>query len=1170
MPIRLKENMKTRLATLISVLPFITAAYGAPVLLGGYHGGNDSPNALQSPSISGISVTLVRTGTSMDITQGFSQIAATTWGTATLDVPAPTQTTPLAIFQGGTVPPITLILTITNNSGSDLLLDSIHYNIKKDINNVGPPSGSITYTSGDLADADGTSLAVTIPNGVTYHDYALSSFLTDTTLANGESAVFTWTHNTPQDPSGNHSLRMDNLAISGELVTGGPDTNPPTPNPMTWASVPTATGDSSITMTATLANDPSGVEYRFTRYAADGTTLLYTSPWQDSREYTDTGLNSNTTYNYTVQARDKASTPNEGSPSTPVASATTDAVDNAAPTPNPMTWASVPTAVNDSSITMTATTASDPSGVEYRFIRYAADGTTLLLTSPWQDSTVFTDTGLNPETTYNYTVQARDKASTPNVGDPSTPVASATTSPTPVGPVLLGGFDGSNAINAPKQHPSAIGIVSMSLDTSLDPSGLNPGNFMQSSSPLWGTTDLDPDAQNTTTHNCVLSKNGPYDLFITVTNTSTDKDVTLKTLHWRSKRDTTSSDTHATITYVSGSLTDSLGTNTEFYLGGLGAIGHEFPLSNMMADYVLGPGETATFSWSIESGGNVRWDNIAISGTISDSDYYNWGTAQNWTFGAPGTGVGEDFDHDGLSNDMERMFGLDPTDASSANPYTTPFNAATGTFSYKRRSRSITGLNFPVWFSTDLQEWYRDIYATETPGTPLGDVEIVGVQINPVLLSQPRLFVQLRPEPPLVLPAPELLNLTGSNNTITINFTRELYQLTATDTSNYTVQLDGGGTVTVTDASLSEDGKSVTLTLNTSLSLASTYNVSFSNLTGVTGVPLAGSGSGQFETWDDDPNGVKVFILAGQSNMVGYGQSETGAGGVAGAIGSLRYLANNNSTYTEYDYTSLLDNPADPVNSAWATRSDVKVWWRADYSGNANLGATTIRKGNLGPPFQGKDTPLFGPEYAFGRILAEHYASNDVLIIKTAWGGKSLGVDFRPPSAVADRGGVVGPYYEEIIKNVREVLTNLGTQFPEWNDGRGYQIVGIGWHQGWNDGGEPLASEYKDNLPDLISDLRAEFGKPDLPFVIATTGMGGSKPVQAYPYPDYSKVEKAQLWVAGVTQPANVRSTDTRGFWEPGEESPTPSQGYHWNHNARSYFRVGKALGDDMVNLLAP
>jgi hypothetical protein len=27
------------------------------------------------------------------------------------------------------------------------------------------------------------------------------------------------------------------------------------------------------------------------------------------------------------------------------------------------------------------------------------------------------------------------------------------------------------------------------------------------------------------------------------------------------------------------------------------------------------------------------------------------------------------------------------------------------------------------------------------------------------------------------------------------------------------------------------------------------------------------------------------------------------------------------------------------------------------------------------------------------------------------------------------------------------------------------------------------------------------------------------------------------------------------------------AQGFHWNHNARSYFRIGKALADDMLTL---
>ena len=43
------------------------------------------------------------------------------------------------------------------------------------------------------------------------------------------------------------------------------------------------------------------------------------------------------------------------------------------------------------------------------------------------------------------------------------------------------------------------------------------------------------------------------------------------------------------------------------------------------------------------------------------------------------------------------------------------------------------------------------------------------------------------------------------------------------------------------------------------------------------------------------------------------------------------------------------------------------------------------------------------------------------MAIKVAWGGKSLGTDFRPPSS----GGTVGPYYTTMVKKVRHYLANL-------------------------------------------------------------------------------------------------------------------------------------------------
>jgi hypothetical protein len=328
--------------------------------------------------------------------------------------------------------------------------------------------------------------------------------------------------------------------------------------------------------------------------------------------------------------------------------------------------------------------------------------------------------------------------------------------------------------------------------------------------------------------------------------------------------------------------------------------------------------------------------------------------------------------------------------------------------------------------------------------------------------------------------------------------------------------------------------------------------------------------------WDNDPKGVKVFILAGQSNMVGYGKVETGGnpewvkGGdapkeIKGGVGCLRYLAVHNSNYPDFDFTSLLQDPSQPETSPWKTRSDVKLWWRNGHSGK--LGGD-IRKGDLGP--RTNTGKWFGPEFGFGQILGDYYKDHDVLIIKAAWGGHALASRFRPPSAVAKRGGEVGDSYKEIMKQSHEVLSNLGKEFPEW-EGKGYQIVGIGWHQGFNDrvSRDGASSEYKDNLPDLIADLRKEFGNPKLPFVIASTGMGAAGPAEDPPYSGYSDVEKAQLWVAGVEKPDYVSSIDTRPFWrEPAKAVST--MGHHWNHSGESYFLIGKHMGDQMVKLLDP
>jgi hypothetical protein len=196
-----------------------------------------------------------------------------------------------------------------------------------------------------------------------------------------------------------------------------PDTNAPSPDPMTWATEPNATGTSSISMTATTATDASGVEYYFDCTAGGGND----SGWQDSTTYEDTGLDDLTEYTYRVEARDKSAAQNETGYSTSK-SATTQ--DGTAPSPDPMTWATEPNATGTSSISMTATTATDSSGVEYYFDCTAGGGHD----SGWQDSTTYEDMGLSPSTQYTYKVQARDKSTNQNATGWSTEKSATTES----------------------------------------------------------------------------------------------------------------------------------------------------------------------------------------------------------------------------------------------------------------------------------------------------------------------------------------------------------------------------------------------------------------------------------------------------------------------------------------------------------------------------------------------------------------------------------------------------------------------------------------------------------------------------------------------------------------------------------------------------------------------
>ena len=180
-----------------------------------------------------------------------------------------------------------------------------------------------------------------------------------------------------------------------------------------------------------------------------------------------------------------------------------------------------------------------------------------------------------------------------------------------------------------------------------------------------------------------------------------------------------------------------------------------------------------------------------------------------------------------------------------------------------------------------------------------------------------------------------------------------------------------------------------------------------------------------------------------------------------------------------------------------------------------------------------------------------------MLLIKTAWGGKSLFEDFRPPSS----GGTVGHFYRLMLEDTHKALDNMEKDFPDLAD-LGYRIAGFVWMQGWNDMCNPRAiPEYETNLINLVKDLRKEFKSPGLPVVIGELGNGG--PEARGNMAAFRKAQKK-----GAEQIDNAAFVITHDFWRDPKQSPNVSHGHHWCGNAESYFLIGDALGKAFVELI--
>lgn len=343
----------------------------------------------------------------------------------------------------------------------------------------------------------------------------------------------------------------------------------------------------------------------------------------------------------------------------------------------------------------------------------------------------------------------------------------------------------------------------------------------------------------------------------------------------------------------------------------------------------------------------------------------------------------------------------------------------------------------------------------------------------------------------------------------------------------------------------------------------------------VTGICLLGMSAGV--TGVDGAEAVKVFVLAGQSNMEGKVQNKL-----------LEHQARD--AKTKEVFAHLRDG------DEWVVRDDVWV----KFLGN---------KGGLSIGYGSRDRT--GVELEFGHVMGEAF-EEPVLLIKTCWGGHSLYKLFRSPSAgmpsdetleaelekaqskvtkrneknkkndplptMEDITAMYGSSYRNMMKEVEETMADAGELFPELK-GKRLEIAGFVWHQGWNDQYNGAETEYASNMEHLINDVRKDFGVEKLPVVVAVMGQNGSKE----PKEAMQVIQGAQMAMEKVPAfEGNVKAVRTDVLVDKAAEALYPEwrdnleewektgsdRGYHYLGSAIWHVRMGHEFADAMLALM--
>jgi alpha-galactosidase len=306
---------------------------------------------------------------------------------------------------------------------------------------------------------------------------------------------------------------------------------------------------------------------------------------------------------------------------------------------------------------------------------------------------------------------------------------------------------------------------------------------------------------------------------------------------------------------------------------------------------------------------------------------------------------------------------------------------------------------------------------------------------------------------------------------------------------------------------------------------------------------------------------VKVFILMGQSNMVGMGDI-----GPETVKGTLLHLTRADQKY-----------PWLAAGDAWTERKDV-YYYDARVKRGAPLGPTANNGKSI------------GPELGFGYVMG-HALDEPVLVLKSCIGNRSLGWDLLPPGSKPytfegrtyagykdtpdswaegqpkkEVNWYAGKQYDDDMANAKAALRDIAKWYPGYKD-QGYEIAGFVWWQGHKDTGSAAhASKYEENLVRLIESLRKDYDAPKAKFALATIGFDGWKLSG-----NGKTIAEAQLAVGDAKKypkfAGDVRAVEARDLWRDAADSPK-NQGYHYNRNAETYLEVGLRLGRAMAEML--